>query len=145
MASRLSTSTPPVGKSGPATKSIRLRSDSDSAGAVGEQVWEEAREDLRLLFFAVVSRAEIDRALVEPGHQLHSDRGQPRFGVPVGRGVIAVDVAEIPLPVDQRITQREILSETDHRVIDALVAMRVIFADDVADDSGRFLVGAGRI
>ena len=71
--------------------------------------------------------------------------GQPRFGVAVGGGVIAVDVAEIALAVDQRIAKREILREADHRVVDRLVAVRMIFADDVADDARRFLVGAGGV
>ena len=171
--SRLSTSTPPVGKSGPVTNSISARSsafgivdqvdrgvdqlgdivrrdrgrhaDRDPARAIGEQIGEQAGEDLGLFLLAIVGRPEVDRALVEPGHQLHRDRGQPRLGVAVGGGVIAVDIAEIALAVDQRIAKREILGEADHRVVDRLVAVRMIFADHVADDAGRFLVGAGRI
>ena len=119
--------------------------DRDPARAVGKQVGEQAGEDLRLFLFAIVGRPEVDRAFVEPGHQLHRDRGQPCFGVAVGGGVIAVDVAEIALPVDQRIAKREILGEADHRVIHRLVAVRVIFADDVADHARRFLVGARRV
>ena len=71
--------------------------------------------------------------------------GQPRLGVAVGGGIIAVDVAEIALAVDQRVAEREILGEADHRVVDRLVAVRMIFADHVADDACRFLVGAGGI
>ena len=119
--------------------------DRDAARAIGEQVGEQPGKDLRLFFLAIVGRPEIDRAFVEPGHQLHRDRGQPRFGVAVGGGIIAVDVAEIALPVDERIAKREILREADHRVIDGLVAVRMVFADDVADDARRFLVGAGGI
>ena len=114
--------------------------DRDAARAVGEQVGEQAGEDLGLFLLAIVGRAEVDRAFVEPGHQLHGGRGQPRLGVALGRGVIAVDVAEIALPVDQRVAQREILREPDHRVIDRLVAVRMIFADHVADDARAFLV-----
>ena len=79
-----------------------------------------------------------------PGHQRHGDRGQLGFGVAIGGGVIAVDIAEIALPVDQRVAQREVLREADHRVVDDLVAVRVIFADHVADDARALLVGAGR-
>ena len=118
---------------------------SDTARAIGQQVREQAGEDLRLLLLAIVGRAKVDGALVEPGHQLHCNRGQPRLRVAVGGGVIAIDVAEIPLPVDQRVAKREILREADHGVVDRLVAVRVIFADDVADDTGAFLVGAGRV
>ena len=119
--------------------------DRDPARAVRQQVREQPGEDLGLLFLAVVGRAKLDRAVVEAGHQLHRDGRQPGLGVAIGRGVIAVDIAEIPLPVDERVAEREILREADHRVIDALVAVRVIFADHVADDARRLLVGAGRI
>ena len=119
--------------------------DRDPARAIGEQIGEQAGEHLGLLVLAIIGRLEIDRALVEPGHQLHRDRGQPRFGVAVGGGIIAVDVAEIALPVDERIAKREILREADHRVIDRLVAVRVIFADDVADHARRFLERAGGV
>ena len=71
--------------------------------------------------------------------------GQPRLGVAHRRGVIAVDIAEIALAVDERVAQREILGEADHRVVDRLVAVRMIFADHVADDAGAFLVAGGRI
>jgi hypothetical protein len=47
--------------------------DRDAAGAVGEQVGEQAGEDLRLFLLAIVGRAEIDRAFVEPGHQVDRD------------------------------------------------------------------------
>ena len=119
--------------------------DRDPARAIGQQIGEQPGEDLGLFLLAIVGRLEVDRALVEPGHELHRDLGQPRFGVTVGGGVIAVDVAEIALAVDQRVTKREILREADHRVVDRLVAVRVIFADDVADDARRLLVGAGRV
>ena len=117
--------------------------DRDPAGAVGEQVGEQAGEDLGLVVLAIVGRAEADRALVEPGHELGRDRGQPGLGIAVGGGIIAVDVAEIALPVDERVAEREILREADHRVIDALVAVRVIFADDIADHPRRLLVRRG--
>ena len=51
-------------------------------------------------------------------------------------GVIAVDVAEIALPVDQRIALGEILGEAHQRVVDRLVAVRMELADHVADDLG---------
>ena len=67
------------------------------------------------------------------------DLGQPRFGVAHGGGVIAVDIAEIALPVDQRIALGEILREAHQRVVDRLVAVRMELADDVADHARAFL------
>ena len=74
-----------------------------------------------------------------PVEQQPRDLGQARLGVAIGGGVIAVDIAEIALPVDQRVALREILREAHQRVVDRLVAMRVVLADDVADDAGAFL------
>ena len=93
----------------------------------------------RLLVGAVIARAEIDRVLVDAVEQQPRDLGEPAFGVTHRRGVIAVDVAEIALPVDQRIALREILRETHHRVIDRLVAVRMEIAHHVADHLGGFL------
>ena len=58
----------------------------------------------------------------------------------IAAGVIAVDRAEISLPVDQRIAHRKILRHADDRVVDRRVAVRMIFTDHVADDAGRFFI-----
>ena len=55
------------------------------------------------------------------------------FGVAHRRRRIAVDRAEIALAVDQRHAHGEILRHAHQRVVDRLVAVRVIFTDDVAD------------
>ncbi len=119
--------------------------DRDARGTVGEQVGEQAGHQLRLVILVIVGRTEAGGILVEAYHQVHRDLGQSCLGIAIGCGIIAVDIAEIALPVDQRIAQRERLGEPHHRIIDRRVAMRVIFADDVADDARRFLVGGVRI
>ena len=124
-------------------RDVRRHAHGDAGRAVGEQVGECGRQDHRFFAFAIIGLAEIDGILVEAAHQFGGDLGQARFGVSHRGGVIAVDVAEVALPVDQRVALREILREADQRVIDRLVAMRVIFADDVADDA-RALLEAGR-
>ncbi len=67
------------------------------------------------------------------------DRGHARFGVTVGGRIIAVDIAEIALAVDQRIARGEILRQPHHGVVDRLVAMRMERAHHVADDLGGLL------
>ena len=123
-------------------RDIGRHAHRDPAGPVGEQVGEQAGEDDRLFFLVVVGRHEIDRALVQPCHQADRGLGQARFGVAGGGGVIAVDIAEVPLPLDQRVAQREGLRETDHRVVDRSVAMRVVLAQHLADHAGGLLVSA---
>ena len=119
--------------------------DGDAGRAVGEEVREAAREDDRLLVLAVERVAEIDRVLVDAVEQLDGDLGKPRLRVAVGGGVIAVDVAEVALAVDQRIAGGEVLREAHERVIDRLVAVGMVFADDVADDAGALLVRFRRV
>ena len=158
---------PPVGKSGPGTyfRSVRLRAfgvsircsaashnsailcggidgrhaDRDALRAVRQQVGECRRQHHRLLRQAVVVRPEVDGVFVDAVEQKSRRLGQPRFGVTVGGGVIAVDIAEIALAVDQRIARGEILRQPHQRIVDRLVAMRMEIAHHVADDLGRFL------
>ncbi|MET3838674.1 hypothetical protein ABIE49_000752 [Bradyrhizobium sp. OAE829] len=158
---------PPVGKSGPLTHfssdfdlasglSIRCsaashssaalcgrdrggHADRDALGAVGEQVREAARHHHRLFGLAVVIGTELDAVLVDALQQQLRHRGHARFGVPIGRRIIAVDIAEIALAVDQRVARGEILRQPHHGVIDRLVAMRMERAHHVADDLGGFL------
>ena len=84
---------------------------------------------------AVVVRLEIDGVLVDVVEQMQRDLGQARFGVAHRRRRIAVDRAEIALAVDQRHAHGEILRHAHQRVVDRLVAVRVILAHDVADDA----------
>ena len=119
--------------------------DRDPRRAVREQVGEQPGEQLGLLILAVIGGAVVDRILVEPVHQVDRDLRQPCLGVAIRRGVIAVDITEIALPVDERIPHRERLGEADHRIVDRLIAMRVVFADDVADDARAFLVPLRRV
>ncbi len=69
--------------------------------------------------------------------QVLGDARQAGLGVAHGGRVIAVDVAEVALAVDQRIAHGEILGETHERVVDRLVAVRMVLADHVADDLAR--------
>lgn len=55
--------------------------DRDTAGTVGQQVGEPARQDRRFLHAAVVVRAEIDCLLVDFAQHLHGQGSQPGFRV----------------------------------------------------------------
>ena len=113
--------------------------DRDALRAVGEQVREAAGQHDRLFRLAVVIGAELDAVLVDAVEQQPRDLGHARFGVAIGGGIIAVDIAEIALAVDQRIARGEILRQPHQRVVDRLVAMRMERAHHVADDLGGFL------
>ena len=61
-----------------------------------------------------------------------------RFGVAVSGRRVAIKRAEVALAIDQRITQREGLRHADEGVVNGAVAVRVVFAHDVADDGRGF-------
>ena len=154
---------PPVGKSGPGMMLMRSsiprrrifdqryagvddfaeivrgnvgrHADRDAAGAVDQEVRELRRQDRRFTFGIVVVRLEIDGVLVDVPEHLERGTRQTRFGVSIGRRRIAVDGAEIALAVDQRHAHGKILRHPDHRVVNRLVAVRMIFTDHVADDA----------
>ena len=122
----------------------RRHADGNAGGAVGKQVREGARQDDRFARF--------------PRHRWNGNRRRPRqcpqqqlghrghlgLGVTHGGRVVAVDIAEIALTVDQRVAHGEILRQPHQRIVDRLVAMRVEITHHLADDLGRFLETAIR-
>ena len=121
-------------------RDVGRHADGDAAGAVDEKVREARRQNHRLLLRAVVVLAEIDGVLVDVLEQRVRHLGEAHFRVAHGRRRVAVDRAEVPLPVDQRQAEREFLRHAHQRVIDRLVAVRVILAHHVADDERRFAI-----
>ena len=117
----------------------------DAAGAIRQQVREGARQHHRLALLAIVGGAEIHRVLVDAAQQQLGDLGEARFGVAHRRRVIAVDIAEIALALDQRIARGEILGEPHQRLIDRGIAMRVELTHHVADHAGAFLEARARV
>ncbi len=123
-------------------RDVGRHADRNTRRAVDQQVRDARRQDRRLHFVAVVVRLEIDRFLVDVGEQLVADLRHANFGVTHRRGIVAVDRAEVALPVDQHVAQREVLRHPHDRVVDRRVAVRVIFTDHVTDDTRRLLVRA---
>ena len=117
----------------------------DAGGAIGQQVGKAGRQHHRLFFLAIVGWTEIDRVLIDPIQKELGGVGQAAFGVAHGRCVIAVDIAEVPLTVDQAVALGEVLGEPDQGVVDGDVAVGVILADDIAHHSGRLLGRGFRI
>ena len=101
---------------------------------IGEEIWKACRQDHRFFIILIVSRFEIDGIFGEAIEQQLRCFGHPAFCVTHGGGAIAVNIPEIALTIDERIANREILREADHRVINRGVAMRVVITHDFADD-----------
>ena len=122
-------------------RNVRRHTDRDTRRAIDEQVGDTGGHDRRLALGAIVVLDEIDRFLVDVGKQLVGDAGHAHFGVTHGGRTIAVDRAEVALPVDQQVTHGERLSHAHDRVVDRRITVRVVFTDDVTNDPCRFLVG----
>ena len=119
--------------------------DGDAACTICQQIGEQAGHNLGLFVFTIVGRAKVRCILIKPVHKLNGCARQTCFSISIRSRIIAVDVAKVALPVHQRIPQRKGLREPNHCVINGLVAMRVIFTDNIADNTGTFLIPASRI
>ena len=125
-------------------RDVGRHADRDPGRAVHQQVWERRRQHRRLGGRFVVVRDEVDRVLVEIGHQLVGHRLQPRFRVAHRRGRIAVHRAEVSLAVHQGIAHVEVLRHADQRVVNRCVAVRMEVAHHLADDLRALAVGPVR-
>ncbi len=123
-------------------RDVGRHADRDAAGTVDEQVGEACRQDGGLVLLAVVVRLEVDGVRVDVLEQRHRRARQAGLGVAHRRRAIAVDRAEIALPVDQHQPHRERLRHAHQRVVDRRVAVRVVLAHHLADDARRLHIGA---
>ena len=121
-------------------RDVGRHADGDAGRAVDQQVGDARRQDQRLPNGVVVVGAEVDGFLVDVGQHLAGDARHADLGVAHRRRRIAVDRAEVALAVDQRVAQGEVLRHAHDGVVHRRVAVRMVLADDVADDAGRLLV-----
>ena len=112
----------------------------DARSAVDEQVGEPAGEHVRLLQGVVEIERKADRILIEVAQKLERERFEPRLGVAHRRRGVAVHRAEIAVPVDERPAHVEVLRHAHHGVVNGAVAVGVVFAHAVADDTRRLLM-----
>ena len=113
--------------------------------AVEQHHRQPRRQGNRLFKSAVVIGHEIHRALIEFGQQQFGNRCEPRFGVAHRRRAVAVARAEVADAVDQRIAQGKVLRHAHHRFIGRTVAVRMVFAENLADHARRLhRLGIGR-
>ena len=126
-------------------RDVGREADADARAAVQEHHRQSRRQQLRFLERAVVVRCEVDGVAVDFGEQQLRHRRQPALRVPHRGRVVAVARAEVALPVDQRIPQREVLRLPHQRVVRGGVAVRMVLAEHVADDARRLHVARRRV
>ena len=110
--------------------------------AIDQQVGQPRRQHRGLFLRAVVVGREVDGFLVDVGQHLVGDLRQADFGVPHGCSVVAIDTAEVALAIDQHVAQGKVLRHAHDGVVHRRVAVRVVLADDVANDARTLLVSA---
>ncbi len=113
----------------------------DARAAVDQQVGEARRQHRRLFPALVVVGRPVDRLGVDVAQHLGGDAGQAAFGVAHGGRGVAVDGAEVAVPVDQEIADGEVLGHPHQGVVDGLVAVGVEITHDIPDDAGALAVG----
>ncbi len=123
-------------------RDIGSHADGDAGRAVEEQVGDLGGEHQRLNQRLVVVGAEIDRLLVEVFQHLLGQTVHADFGITHRRRGVAIDRTEVAVTIDEEVAQREVLRHACDGIVDGLVAMGVIFTDDITDNTGRLLVGA---
>ena len=109
-------------------RNVGRHADRDAGRTVDEKIGNAGGKNFGLELALIVVGAEIDRFLIDVFEQRGGDAGKPGFGVPHGRGRIAIDGAEVALAIDQRVAHGEILRHADERIVDGGVAVRVEFA-----------------
>ena len=121
---------------------VGRHADRDPGRSVDEEIRDLGREDERFLERPVEVVRPVDGLLLDVEEHLLGEQREPRLGVPHRGRAVAVDRAEVPLAVDERVAQAERLGHPHERVVDREVAVRVVLAEDVPDRPRALAVGA---
>ncbi len=113
-------------------RDICRHAHSDPCGAVGEEIGKGRRQNRRLFETAIVVGAIVYRVFGQTFEHRFGNHCHARFCVTRGGRVIAVDIAEVALSVNERIAHVEVLCEASHRIIDRSITVRVEITHCVA-------------
>ena len=116
-------------------RNVGRHADGDPVGAVHEQVRELAGQHERFAILAVVVVDEIDGVVIEVREHVGGDTGEARFRVTVCGGRKPGNRTEVTLAVDQLRPHDPVLRHPHERIVDRLVAVRVIALHRLADDA----------
>jgi len=123
---------------------IRFGSADGRTTGSSSEVRQRRWKDDRLFERFVEVGLEVDGVPADIGQHLLGQEGEPRLGVSHRGRAVAVDRAEVALPVDELVAHVEILRHANERVVNGRVAVRVVFTHRVADDAGALAVRAPR-
>ena len=124
----------------PAPEETQPEEPQEEPEKTEEQLRQAGRQDHGLHFGVVEVGREVDRFLVDVGERRRGDLFEADFGVTHGGGIVAVDRAEVPLTVHERVAHREVLREAHDRHVGRRVAVRMVLTEHFPHDAGRLLV-----
>ena len=113
----------------------------DAHGTVYQKIGETAGQDAGLLAGFVKVGVPVYRVLIDVPEHLVGQLAQTGLGIAVGRGGVAVHRAEVAVAVYQQVAGGKILGQADQCVVDRLVAVGVVAAQDVAHAGGGLFEG----
>ena len=114
----------------------------DASAAIQQQERQLGRQHRGLLLGAIEIGAEIDGVVADfIEHRLVGDRCQPRFGVPHRRRWVVVHRAEVAVAIQQRIAAGEGLHQAHQGVVDGLIAVGMVFTQNIAHHAGALAIG----
>ena len=99
-----------------------------------------AGQNGRLFQTVVIVRLEIDGILVDILQHFHGDLAHAGFRITVGGRGVAVHGAKVAVAVHQHVPHGKVLRQTDQRVVDRSVAVRMVTAQNGADGVRAFAV-----
>ena len=114
-------------------RDVGRHADADAGGAVDQQLREAGGQHRRFRLRLVEVRNHVDGLFLDVAEHLLGEALHAALGIAAGRRRVAVDVAEVALPFDQRIAHREVLRQPDQRVVDRRVAVRMVLTHHFAD------------
>ena len=126
-------------------RNIGSHADRDALAAVDQQVWKAAGQDVGFLFGLIKVGVPIDGILVNIRQHLAGHFGHAGLSITVSSRRVTVHRTEVALAIDQRVTQAEILGQTDHSVVDGGVAVGMVGTQHSTNGIGGFAVGMLRI
>ena len=121
---------------------IGRHTDGNTGRAIAQQVRKTSGQHDRLVARSVVVGHHIDGVHVQVGQHLHRQWRETRLGVAHGGWWIAVDRAEIPLAIDERVAHVEWLRQPHQRRIDDRFAVRMVIARGISGDLGALAIAA---
>ena len=118
---------------------VRGHAHGDAGSTVQQKQRGLGRDHRRFLEGVVKVGGHVHGVLLHVGQDVLGHLLELGFGVTHGGRRVSVHGAEVTLAPDQRIPLVPPLSQTDHRVVHAGVAVRVVLTHHVTHDTGGFL------